>query len=1070
MDVLDSVRRTADGKGSADASAKENALWLLHEIMRGSGINNVPLAVQVSGRLRWWSLQQVVDALMTRHQVLRTVFHPREAGDGGQGVLLKEYLPPEDAQIEVEVIRSSPQSLEDDIRAFAAIPFELAGQPLVRAAHLLCESGDVFCFVVHHIVFDGHSANLVVAEFAELYGALAAGGEPPAALAGEVPALEESAPSERSRAYWRGHLAGSDPSTHGLWCGAAEPDEPTLAGARVVHELSAEAAAVVSRLRKELKAVESSVLFAAYFLLLARHGAGPDLVVGTPVDVRGPGARDRVGYHVNMLPCRVRVDPQSAFADLVRTTQAAFLGAVERADVPVDLILAELPRQDGGWRGQVFRHVFNYMPDEDGGPLTVGGLPAATLDVDRGYSRFDLEFFVSSSSRGVRIKANYSTEIHTEADIRLLLERYEQLILAAGRDLDQAVGTLPLLGDTDRAVLDRANRTERPIDPASVLQSIAAQAAERPDAAAVVDGAEELTYRRLWRTAQATRAALAAAGVAPGDVVAVEARRSGALAAAVLGVWLAGASYLPLDPGHPRDRLAHQLADSGAAVLLGGERWEWLDGRCAVLPFELPADRADHDESVQAAGGLPAAPAPGERAYLIYTSGSTGRPKGVELSHRNLANVVGHFAESLAVGPGDAVLWLTTFAFDISALELFLPLVRGGKVVVAPDEARTDAGVLFDLAERHDVRVIQATPTSWRLVVDEAGDRLAGRQVLCGGETMPAALAERLLAAGCEVHNVYGPTETTIWSTTARLRGGPQGPVGVGGPIANTKCFVADPDGRELPLGLRGELCVAGEGVGLGYRDERLTSDRFREHPRFGRYYRTGDLARWRHDGTLELLGRADRQVKLRGNRIELGEVEAAVAGQPGVTATAAVVVGDPSSDGRLVLFVQTALGEELVAPLWDHARAVLPASAVPNEVVPVENLPTTPNGKTDYRALTDAARLRRAQPVPKGHAPADPPADLPAAADPGPAELVGKLVGLWRTFLKRDDITADSNFFTSGGHSLLAARLVRQVEKAAGTRVKLADVFGAPTPARLAAHLAARAAAPAAAIRRGTA
>ncbi|MFF7635947.1 amino acid adenylation domain-containing protein [Kitasatospora sp. NPDC008050] len=1045
--------------GSADASAKENALWLLHEIMRGSGINNVPLAIQVPGRLRWWSLQQAVDALVTRHQVLRTVFHPREAGDGGQGVLRREYVPPQQAQVAVEVIRSSPQSLEDDIRAFAAIPFELAGLPLVRAAHLLCESGDVFCFVAHHIVFDGHSANLVVAEFAELYGALAAEDEVPAAFTAEVPALVESAPSERSSAYWREHLAGVDPSALELWCGAAEPAEPTLAGARVVHELSAETMAVVSRLRKELRATENSVLFAAYYLLLARHGAGPDLVVGTPVDVRGPKARDRVGYHVNTLACRVRVDPERGFGHLVQATQAAFLGGVERADVPVDLMLADLPRQDAGWRGLLFRHVFNYLPDEDDRLLTVGGQPATTLDVDRGYSRFDLEFFVSASPRGVRIKANYSTEIHAEADIRLLLERYEQLILAAGRDLDRAVGTLPLLGGTDRAVLERANRTERPAAPASVLPAIAAQAAERPDAVAVVDGAEELTYRRLWRTAEATRASLAAAGVAAGDVVAVDARRSAALAAAVLGIWLAGASYLPLDPGHPRDRLVHQLADSGAAVLLAAEPWEWLDGLCTVLPFaQAPADGEP--------GGVVAAPAPGERAYLIYTSGSTGRPKGVELSHRNLANVVGHFAESLAVGPRDAVLWLTTFAFDISALELFLPLVRGGKVVVAPDEARTDGGALFDLVERHDVRVLQATPTSWRLVVEEAGERLAGRQVLCGGEAMPAALAERLLAAGCEVHNVYGPTETTIWSTAARLRGGPQGPVGVGSPIANTRCFVADPDGRELPLGLRGELCIAGAGVGLGYRDERLTADRFREHPRFGRYYRTGDLARWRHDGTLELLGRADRQVKLRGNRIELGEVEAAVAGQPGVTAAAAVVVGDPSSDGRLVLFVHTALGEELVAPLWDRARAVLPASFVPNDVVPVQSLPTTPNGKTDYRALTEAARLRRARRAPNAQAAAGP----PDTAEPGDEELVGRLIGLWRTFLKRDDITADSNFFTNGGHSLLAARLVRQVEKAADTRVKLADVFGSPTPARLAAHLAARAAGPTAAGRRGSA
>ncbi|MBC3840292.1 non-ribosomal peptide synthetase [Streptacidiphilus sp. 4-A2] len=286
--------------------------------------------------------------------------------------------------------------------------------------------------------------------------------------------------------------------------------------------------------------------------------------------------------------------------------------------------------------------------------------------------------------------------------------------------------------------------------------------------------------------------------------------------------------------------------------------------------------------------------------------------------------------------------------------------------------------------------------------------------------------------------------------------------MGIGVPIANTTVFVADPDGRELPLGLRGELCVAGAGVGIGYRDERLTADRFREHPRFGRYYRTGDLAKWRHDGTLEILGRADRQVKLRGNRIELGEVESAAAAFPGVTAAAAVIAGDPTADGRLTLFVLTAQGEEIVPKLWEHARAVLPASFVPNDVVPVDSLPTTPNGKTDYRALTEAALARgtRRAPVP-GAAAAAAPAAAPAPAPDGDG-FVEALRELWAEFLKTtaDQVTPDTNFFSSGGHSLLAARLARRVEKSTGAAVRLADIFNAPTPAGLAVHLAAHRAA----------
>ncbi|MEU3721339.1 amino acid adenylation domain-containing protein [Streptomyces sp. NPDC031705] len=1057
VNVLDPEKARAGGgiDASVAASAKENALWLLDEIVQDSGINNVTLAVQVPGRLRWWALQRALDTLMSRHPALRAQFHGQRSGDD-QDALHKEILPPDAVDIAVEVLHSTARSLKGDVRAFSAAPFALERQPLVRAAHLLCETGDVFCLVVHHIVFDGRSANLVLAEFAELYGALATDAEPAAALVREVPALVETAPSDTSTAYWREHLAGVDPTRLGLWCGNPEPAAPTLAGARLSHELSGEAVAVVRRLRKELRATESSVLLAAYYLLLARHGAGPDVVVGTPVDVRGAQARDRVGYHVNTLACRVSVDQGSGFRSLVGAAQRAFLGAVEHADAPVDLVLPELPRGDGSWRGSLFRHMFNYLPDEGGATVDLGGQEARTLDVDRGHSRFDLEFFVSSSPRGIRIKAAYSTEIHSGADVQLLLERYESLLLEAGRDPDRAVGTLSLLSGRDREVLDRANRTARTVSPSSVLEAIAQRTAERPDAVAVQDGEDELTYRQLWNAATGHREALDAAGVAPGDVVAVEATRGAALASAVLGVWLAGAAYLPLDPAHPRERLAHQVEDSGAGVLIADGDWEWLDGRCAILPLTpaAPLPGPAQDRPADPPGG---AARSGDRAYLIYTSGSTGRPKGVELSHGNLANVVGHFAHSLAVAPGDAVLWLTTFAFDISALELFLPLARGGRVVVAPDEARTDAAVLFGLVERHDVRIVQATPTTWRLVADEADGRLAGRQVLCGGEGMPPALAGRLLETGCSLHNVYGPTETTIWSTAAEVREAPAGPVSIGVPIANTTVFVADPDGRELPLGLRGELCVAGAGVGIGYRDRRLTEDRFREHPRFGRHYRTGDLARWRHDGTLEILGRADRQVKLRGNRIELGEVESAAEGFPGVTAAAAVIVGDPTADGRLTLFVHTSLGDEIVPALWEHARAALPASFVPNDVIPVTGLPTTPNGKTDYRTLTEQALARRARRTAVSELPDAAAADAARTRDD--EGIVGELRGLWAEVLKKApaDIAPDTNFFSSGGHSLLAARLVRRIEKISGTAVRLADIFNAPTPAGIAAHLAAR-------------
>ncbi|MFG2089025.1 amino acid adenylation domain-containing protein [Spirillospora sp. NPDC048824] len=568
------------------------------------------------------------------------------------------------------------------------------------------------------------------------------------------------------------------------------------------------------------------------------------------------------------------------------------------------------------------------------------------------------------------------------------------------------------------------------------MRRIAGRATESPDAVAVVDGDDTVTYAQLIARAVAVRDLLRAHGTGPGEVVALALGRSAAMAASVLGVWAAGAAYLPLDARQPEARLTYQVEDAGARVVLvhPGESAGWA-GRRPVLP--VPAEAGPGELLDRGA------PEPGAAAYVIHTSGSTGRPKGVAVSHRNLLNLVCDFADRLGCGPGDPVLWATTTSFDISWLELLLPLLCGAPLVVAPDEAQLKPSAFLGLIERHDVAVIQATPTAWRLVAAEAGEELRGRTVLCGGEPMPAALARRLLAAGCRLFNVYGPTETTIWSTAAEITGAPEDPVPVGAPLANTRVFVLDAAGRELPPGVPGELCIAGDGVSLGYPARPgLTAERFGDHPRHGRFYRTGDRARVRHDGALELLGRADRQVKLRGHRIEPGEVEAVLHEHRGVRAAAVTLVGDPQGDGRLVAYVEpdaAAPGGGLAEELWRHARARLPDYAVPSGFTLLDGLPATPNGKIDYARLP---------------APQDAPAAPAAAPSPGEPELVERLVGLWRETLKRPGLGARDNFFLHGGHSILAVRLVSALEEIAGTEVDVRTVFEHPTPAELAAHL----------------
>ncbi|WP_328581294.1 non-ribosomal peptide synthetase [Streptomyces sp. NBC_00370] len=1057
------------------ATHKEEALWLLEEFVPGTGVNNLSVAFRVEGRLRRPVLLETLTLLLRRHEVLRTVFRA-----GAEG-LTRETLSPE--QTALRIVEGEPDDggARTWLTRFVAEPFGPDGRPLVRAAVVPEGSGEVFCLAVHHAVFDGLSSALLLGEFVSLYGTLASGAVPEPAAVAVVPAWREPAPNPASAEFWRGKLAGFRATELDLWCQKPDAAETTLAGDVINHVLSPAARDAVRLMRRELRAPESVVLLAAYGVLLAAHGAGPDLTIGSPVSVRTPEAAQTIGYHINVLTLRTPVDREESFRKFVRLTRRTFMEAMAHADYPVDDLLEAVERDASSWRNNLFRHTFNYVPAAMDGEFVLDGQPATAVVVENSSSKFDLEFFVTSTPEDIKVRAAFYVDVLDRADVELLLARYDDLLVTLARRPDEPLAEIQVWSGRDTEVIGAANATDRPVKPATVLESIARRvsasgAAESdsgpksesdsgresetgpdsgPDAETVLDGERRIGIRRLWAAAEATRDRLAEAGVGKGDVVALLAARGPELAAAAIGVWLAGAAYLPLDPYHPEQRIAYQLDDSGAAAVLAGPGVV-VPGDRTVLPL------VDTDSVRPVTGSVLAADlvAPEDCAYLIYTSGSTGLPKGTLLDHRALANLVAHFADQLAVGPEDTVLWLTTFSFDISALELFLPLVSGGRLAVAPDEARTEGAPLAEVLRKHDVSVVQATPTTWRLVADEVAGQLAGRRVLSGGEPLPAALARRLSATGCDLYNVYGPTETTIWSTAGRLdRATADGRVDVGRPIANTQVYVADPYGRELPVGVRGELCIAGTGVAAGYHDRpELTALRFGDHPRYGRFYRTGDLAKWTGDGRLEILGRMDRQVKLRGNRIELGEIEAVLLSHPDVLAAAVVIAGDPSADALLCAFVVAPGRPEVVAELWEHAHGSLPASATPQEFVAVDAFPMTGNDKVDYPALTRRAleQRRTAADVP----PAGPRGAGQDSAGGGD-ELVGVLVALWNSLLGRGDLDAESNFFAHGGHSLLGVRLLQEVQTATEVRLKLKDLFDDPTPAGLARKTrAARAAA----------
>lgn len=559
---------------------------------------------------------------------------------------------------------------------------------------------------------------------------------------------------------------------------------------------------------------------------------------------------------------------------------------------------------------------------------------------------------------------------------------------------------------------------------------VAAQAARTPDAVAVVCGGHTLTYASLQRDCERAAAGLRALGIGRGSLVGIHLERSIEMLVAVLAVMRAGGAYVPLEPGFPPQRLAHMVADAGLSLVITDPAL--ADGR-------PPGDyrRVDVQALLDSAHGEPTSPAPEEALdtadlmYVLYTSGSTGMPKGVALEHRNVANLLLSMRDAPGLTATDRLLAVTTLSFDIAALELFLPLISGATVVIATRDEASDGQRLLELIDHHGVTVMQATPATWRLLVDAGWSGSRSFKALCGGETLPRELAQALLQRCDELWNLYGPTETAIWSTVFRVVDA-DAPVLIGRPIANTRIYVLDKGGHPSPTGVPGEICIAGAGVARGYLNRpELTAERFVRDPFStafsGRMYRTGDSGRFLADGNLEFRNRLDGQIKIRGFRVELGEIEAALASYPAVAQAAAKAFELRPGDMRLVGYAVPANGQDLdEADLRAHLSQRLPRYMIPQHLVSLATMPALPNGKTDRNAL----------PAPQFDANDSPP--------PADTELTAQertVLELCRTLIGSDRIMLDDGFFEAGGHSLLAGQFVSRLEKQTGVRISILRV-----------------------------
>ncbi|MFE1930389.1 non-ribosomal peptide synthase/polyketide synthase [Streptomyces sp. NPDC059474] len=1044
-------------------SYAQQRLWFLNQFEGPSATYNSPVALRLTGQLDREAMRLALDDVVARHESLRTVF--TEDADGSRQIV----LPADEVRTELPVVETDERRLDEDLAVAAARPFDLAAETPFRAVlFAVAEDEHVLLALTHHIVSDAWSRAPLARDVAAAYAARVTTGEAPvreplpvqyadySLWQRDVLGDETDPDSEISRqlGYWTAALAGL-PDQLELPYDRPRPSVASYRGDRVPFQVSPELYARISEVAGQAQASPFMVLQAALAALLTRLGAGTDIAIGTPIAGRtDTSLDDLVGVFLNTLVLRTDTSGNPGFTALLHRVRETNLSAYAHQDLPFERLVEVLNPERSLARHPLFQVLLTLNNTDYQRALdSLDGLPGLTADrqqVETSVAKFDLAFgFTESHDEGGQVRAlngvlEFSTDLFDRATAQTFTERLLRLLTEAVAEPTAPVSRVDLLDEAEaRSVLWDWNDTAGVVPGRSVVELFGERVARTPDAVAVVAGGVSLSYGELDVRAGRLARLLVDRGVGPECFVGVALPRSVDLVVALFAVWKAGAAYLPLDTEYPADRLAYMLQDAAPAlVLTTGE----LAG---VLPdVDVPRVLLDAPQVVEelARVGVAerAATAPDTSAYVIYTSGSTGRPKGVVVPQGPLVNFVVAMAGRFQLTGEDRLLAVTTVGFDIAGLELFVPLLSGAAVVVAERDVVRDPAALCALVTAEWVSVMQATPSLWRAVLAEDPAVLSGVRALVGGEALPADLAVALAGRAESVTNLYGPTETTIWSTawpvTPERASGPR----IGRPIANTQVYVLDAGLRPVPVGVPGELYIAGAGVVRGYHGRSaLTSERFVADPfggsAGGRMYRTGDVVRWTADGELEYLSRVDDQVKLRGFRIELGEIEAVLAGHDQVGQAAVLVREDRPGDKRLVAYVVPATADTglMSADVREHIAAQLPGYMVPSAFVTLDAFPLTANGKLNRRALP---------------APDYGPEGTGGRAPRSPREEI--LCGLFAEVLGVEAVTIDDDFFHLGGHSLLATKLVSRIRTVLDVELAVRRVFEAPTVAELAAVL----------------
>lgn len=1040
----------------APASFGQARFWLLDRLDPGTPDFNSAYAIHMRGRLDCEALRRALELIVHRHEPLRTTYTMRD------DEVVQVIHPPKALDMPcVDLREASKQAVDrayqQHAHELARLRFDLERGPVLH--HRLVRRSDdahTLLLTVHHIAFDRWSAGVMLDELMQGYDALAAGRTP------HLPALPIRYADQA--AHHRHALAG--PGYEQLlawWKQALGDDVPVLelptdrpraaAGAARVARRTAtlppDLLAALKAVGIRLKASLFHVLLGAFATVLHRYTQQDEFAIGVPIAGRDRMETQRlIGLLINTLPMRQRFDPDMTFAELVGRVRRTSVDALAHGGMPFERLVEVMRPQRDTDHMPLTQVLFNLhnVPMPHG---VAGDVRFEIEDVEGGLTQFDMTMLAREVDDGLYLSVTYNAALFDADRIGRMLGHYETLLRAAVEDATQPVNAMPMLTRGESKQIDTWNTTASPLVASSVLPLIAARMRDCPDAHAIEQADRApVTYAQLDVQATAVAARLQASGVTRGDIVGLFVERSSVLIAGMLGIWRAGGVLLPLDPAQPVKRLAGMCANAHVNVVLTHDTWRDRLEAAGTTMIDVEAACRGDATTVQLVD-----PTPMDRAYVIYTSGSTGEPKGAINTHGGLVNEIAHVASMIDMRPQDRALQVCAIGFDGSLEEILTTLISGATLVLRTDATPLTGRAFSQFLDAQRISIINVPTALWHAWISELDGQNALpthlRLVVVGGEKASTRVYRRWLTLGAQDIrwiNTYGPTETAIIATAYepartldQIAADRDVPIGM--PITNTRIHIVNDHMQPVPVGVAGELCIAGLGVGEGYlNDPQLTAARFVPDPFVAddraRMYSTGDRARRRGDGQIEFLGRIDGQVKLRGFRVEPGDIEAAISRLADVD-QAAVLVDDAGSERRLVAYI--AHGENpppSAASVHERLRAALPAYMLPGAYVMLPRLPLTSNGKLDRRALPAADKAAATH--------------LQASAEPGD-DIERRLVELWRDVLGTDHVGIRDSFFDLGGHSLLAVRLFARIGEAFGVQLPLSALFDHDTIAELA-------------------